>query len=185
MRLLQRDEASVTFELERREREVLIFLLRRYPVLDPGWHRIAAPSESERWAAEQEMLTEAMTAAQRENRSRLKRFIAAQLAPPSAEEVDEAAAAPRAVRLTLEEVEWLLQMINDVRVGSWVRLGCPEESAMHTPDLAARGMTEYTAMEIGGLVQSILLTVLDHDGEDGEDDEDQGDAGQGDLPETR
>ena len=47
-----------------------------------------------------------------------------------------------------------------MRVGCWVRLGCPDESEMHTPTLAARNVTDYTAMELGGLIQSVLLAAL-------------------------
>ncbi len=151
MKLLKSDAEALTFELDRRERELMVFLLRRYPVLDPAWHQIASPGDRAALAAEQEMLTESMTAEQVENRGRVEKFIESRL------DIDRQAP----VRITRVEAEWLLRVINDVRVGCWVRLGAPDESAMHTPALAARSVTDYTAMELGGLVQSILLAALD------------------------
>lgn len=151
MKLLKCDAEALTFELDRRERELMVFLLRRYPVLDPAWHQIASPGDRAALTAEQEMLTESMTADQVENRREVERFIERHM------NLD----GQGPVRITRLEADWLLRVINDVRVGSWVRLGAPDESAMHTPELAARSVTDYTAMELGGLVQSVLLAALD------------------------
>ncbi len=151
MKLLKSDAEALTFELDRRERELMVFLLRRYPVLDPAWHQIASPGDRAALAAEQAMLTESMTEEQLANRRKVERFIGSHL--------DLERQGP--VRITRLEADWLLRVINDVRVGSWVRLGAPDEAAMHTPELAARSMPDYTAMELGGLVQSVLLAALD------------------------
>ncbi len=171
MKLRRRDALALVFELDRRECEVLGYLLRRYPVLDPQWHQIARPEHLGALKAEQEMLTEAMTAEQSSNRRRVAIFIKERLGGGGDDEAELTGdgssgkgggtrASRRIVRIPREEADWLLQVINDVRVGSWVRLGCPEEAAMHTPALAAKSITDYTAMEIGGLVQSLLLEAL-------------------------
>ncbi len=53
--------------------------------------------------------------------------------------------------------EWLLQILNDVRVGSWHRLGAPEDldAARERPDeTAARNLA---LMEMAGMFQMALL----------------------------
>jgi hypothetical protein len=181
MRLLHRDAQGLAFELHPRERELVVFLLQRYPVLDPSYHQIATPEDRDAFTAEQQLLTECVTADQQANRQRIQEFIRTRLTPPPLEPhqpapkalppTSDASASPEPGRsqparetrlpLTYEEADWLLRMFNEVRVGAWVRLGRPGEGEMHTPELAARGAADYATMELGGLLQSILLRALD------------------------
>ena len=161
MKLLTRDAESLTFELDRRERELLAFLLGRYPALDPSYHQSAAPNDRDALAEAQQMLTESMTAEQQENRRRAAAFVRTRLTVPAPPAPGSPAPSRLSLRITLTEVDWLLRVVNDVRVGCWVRLGCPEEDALRAPMLAARNVTDYTAMELGGLVQSLLLAALE------------------------
>lgn len=181
MRLLHRDVEGLAFELHPRERELVVFLLQRYPVLDPAYHQIATPEDRDAFTAEQQLLTECVTADQQANRQRIQEFIRTRLTPPPVKSTQpapkkpastsDAPASPEAgpsasarntrLQLTYEEADWLLRMFNEVRVGAWVRLGRPGENEMHTPELAARGAADYATMELGGLLQSILLRALD------------------------
>src|SRR5689334_13376937 len=148
MKLLRRDAETLTFVLERPERELLTFLLRRYPVLDPAYHQLAAPADRDAWADAQRLLTETMTAEQQENRRRAEEFIRTRLtAPPTPaapapapaptptptptptpageaeateKNLDPPSAAPFLWRISLAEADWLLRVVNDVRVGCWV-----------------------------------------------------------------
>ena len=63
-------------------------------------------------------------------------------------------------RLLLQptEVEWLLQVLNDVRVGSWLALGEPDEDK--PPDLTPENFRYAVAMEVCGAFQSALLAAL-------------------------
>ena len=72
--------------------------------------------------ANQQLLDEALAEQRAENRRQLQ----ALLADPRRFAHTETGA-----RLSLSpaEVEWLLQVLNDIRVGSWVRLGSPDDKA--------------------------------------------------------
>ena len=63
-------------------------------------------------------------------------------------------------RLSLSpaEVEWLLQVLNDIRVGSWVILGSPEEKPA---ELNATTAPHFLAMEMAGYFQMQLLEALE------------------------
>ena len=56
------------------------------------------------------------------------------------------------------ELEWLLQVLNDVRVGSWLKLGQPDEN--QSPDVTPENFQFVLAMEVCGAFQSALLAAL-------------------------
>jgi hypothetical protein len=62
-------------------------------------------------------------------------------------------------RLSLSpaEVEWVLQVLNDIRVGSWIILGSPEE---RLPELNETNAPHVWAMEMAGHFQAQLLEAL-------------------------
>ena len=55
------------------------------------------------------------------------------------------------------EVEWLFQVLNDVRVGSWVRLGSPEGKPREVTIATA---PHFVAMEMAGYFEAELLEAL-------------------------
>jgi hypothetical protein len=58
------------------------------------------------------------------------------------------------------QFEWLLQVLNDIRVGSWVQLGCPELAPARLSELAAKNPIPFTAMETSGYFQMALLEAV-------------------------
>ena len=62
--------------------------------------------------------------------------------------------------LTPSELEWLLQILNDVRVGSWIILGSPEQ-AMEFKLLNEKTAADFWAMEMSGQFQMRFLEALD------------------------
>ena len=59
--------------------------------------------------------------------------------------------------LTAAQLEWLLQVLNDIRVGSWVRLGCPDMEQRAALNLTRTGARSLQAMHICGEFQLALL----------------------------
>lgn len=62
-------------------------------------------------------------------------------------------------RLSLSrvEAEWVLQVLNDIRVGSWIILGSPEGKL---GGLSARTAADFWAMEMAGYFETELLEAL-------------------------
>jgi hypothetical protein len=56
------------------------------------------------------------------------------------------------------DLEWLLQVLNDIRVGSWLALGEPEQGKL--PSLNQQNFRYLVAMEICGAFESLLLSGL-------------------------
>ena len=58
-------------------------------------------------------------------------------------------------------MEWLLQVINDVRVGCWVKLGRPELEPVRRKKLTADEARTMSALELSGFFQMVLLGAYD------------------------
>jgi len=57
-------------------------------------------------------------------------------------------------------MEWLLQVLNDIRVGSWLILGEPDEKQGKPIALNDDNARYYAAMEFCGLFQMMLLDAF-------------------------
>src|SRR5205823_394955 len=60
--------------------------------------------------------------------------------------------------LTAGEIEWVLQVLNDVRVGNWILLGSPEEHPRLTVNIEEVPLV--ATMELASMFQMDLLDAL-------------------------
>ena len=114
------------------------------------FHKLSQSRRLPEPEANQRLLDEALAEQRAENKKQLE----ALLADPRRFAHTETGG-----RLSLSpaEVEWVLQVLNDIRVGSWIMLGSPDEKRAElnegtAPDLAA--------METAGYFQMQLLQAL-------------------------
>lgn len=154
MRLLQVQRDRYVFQLGRRDQALLFGVLKLYPVTPASHHRITRADVPAPDSANQGMLDEAIAAHTAESKKRVGQF----LTNPA-----RFSAAEDGHRLTLEreEIEWLLQVLNDVRVGSWLMLGCPDPDAGGVPEVTSGNRRYFLAMELAGHFESVLLRALD------------------------
>ena len=162
MMLLRKRNAAFTFELKPGERILLLKLLRQYPLTPLSHHKIAHGAVTGKRAGEQQLLEEAMAAHQQALRQQVQDLLA-----PGRRFTkfgDQ-------YHLTLREaeIEWLLQVLNDVRVGCWVQLGCPEHEQLN--ELRQTNADANLLMEMAVLFQMVLLSALHPDDESPLDDE--------------
>jgi hypothetical protein len=62
--------------------------------------------------------------------------------------------------LSRAEAEWVLQVLNDIRVGSWIILGSPEGEI---EGLDAKTASDFWAMEMAGYFETELLQALNRE----------------------
>ena len=132
-----------------REKSLLLGLLKLYPRI-PAAHRLKRAQQLP--DSSQKLLDEALAEQRTENKKQIEAF----LAEPA--RFEQTAAGWR-FSLSRAEVEWLLQILNDIRVGSWINLGSPDEK---------RGMRllnketapDFWAMEMAGALQMQMLEAL-------------------------
>ena len=147
MKFLRVEDDSSVFQLDKGEKELLIILLRQYPVIPPAHHRLSkstAPAN----AANQKLLDDALAEQRKEN----KHLVEAFLADP--QRFSETETFCR-LKLAPTETEWLLQVLNDIRVGNWILAGSPEE--LPHSEFADWSTPEVWAMELAGDFQMSLL----------------------------
>ncbi len=140
MKLIRADKDRFTFGLGKREKGLLFQILQLYPLVPPAHHQLSKSGEGQADAENQRLLEEALAEQRRENR----RHVLAMLNEPT--------------RFRETDAEWLLQVFNDVRVGSWLALGEPEE--LEIPEVNQTNASYVLAMESAGYFQSALLDAL-------------------------
>ncbi|MBI3880311.1 MAG: hypothetical protein HY301_09650 [Verrucomicrobia bacterium] len=158
MKLVSRRGGRLAFQLGRPERRVLLAALALYPQLNAA-HQPLTRSKLRRKLAEAEaLLHEVRSDHQRENKKLVTVFIRDRLGGSEALPGEE----PFTLTLTRPEANWLLEVLNDVRVGSWVKLGEPEEDQLRKLAATPAKLRTLAAMEFCAFFQSALLEALDH-----------------------
>jgi len=150
MKLVRSTKTRLLFHLENREAHLLLQILRLYPRVPPAHHQLTRSGRLPDQEANQRLLEDALAEQRAENRKQ----VLALLADPR-----RFVRTKTAGRLSLPpgEVDWLLQVLNDIRVGSWVRLGSPEEKL---PEVNETTAPDFVAMEMAGYFQMHLLEAL-------------------------
>ena len=151
MKLVKATKGRLVFELGQREKRSLPQILKLYPCVPPVHHVLSKSGRLPDRAAGQQLLDEALA----EQRAESKKRVQALLADPRKFEHTGTSA-----HLTLShaEVEWLMQVLNDIRVGSWVILGSPDKKPM---EVTAANAAHFLAMEMAGYFQMQLLEGLE------------------------
>jgi hypothetical protein len=150
VKLIRTTKTRMLFHLGHWEAHLLLEVLNLYPCLPPAHQQLSKTGRVPESDADQRLLDEALMEHRTENRRQLQALLA-----------DRRRLAPTETggRLSLppSEVEWLLQVLNDIRVGSWVRLGSPDEKPVTLNEKTA---PHYRAMEGAGYFEAQLLEAL-------------------------
>ena len=140
------------FQMTMRDKHLFRQVLKLYPRMPPAHQQLTrtpAPPEDE---ANQRLLDEALAEHRAENKKLLDQLLADKNRYHETE---------TGCRLSLPpgDVEWLLQVLNDIRIGSWVRLGSPEPKLQMT-ELNTLTARDFWAMELSGYFQMHFLEAL-------------------------
>jgi hypothetical protein len=152
VKFLKADGDNLVFQIGKREKKLLTDLLKLYPLVPPAHHRIGGAPDAPDAEANQHLLEEALAEHRSENKAQLEAML---------REPERFQETPTGFRLSLtsSQVEWLLQVLNDIRVGSWILLGSPDEKRGKRLRLSMQNARYAWAMELSGHFQYILLTA--------------------------
>jgi hypothetical protein len=141
------------FEIGRREKSLLFEILQLYPLVSPAQYRLSKTAPADQFDDHQRLLEESLAAQRVENRKNVR----ALLNKPGRFQT-----APNGLllKITPVETEWLLQVLNDVRVGSWVALGSPDTEAGEQIPLNEESAPYIRSMEIAGAFEMVFLDAL-------------------------
>ena len=146
-------ERLLMFQIDTREEALLLAILRLYPVLENSHHRLSKDPKNA-GSAEQRLLEESMAQQRTAHRRKLDELF---LAP---QRYFKEAPGERRLVLMGDQFEWLLQVLNDIRVGSWVKLGCPDLEKKASVDLTRTNARYLHSMDLCGQFQMALLEAV-------------------------
>ena len=151
MKLLRSDPRGFVFLLREREKRLLLETLQLYPLIPASHHRLAKNGDSPEDEERQRLLEDALAEHRRDNRRQVQAML------NEAHRFQEMEGGFQ-LSLSAPQIEWLLQVLNDIRVGSWLALGEPEQG--QEPEPNKRNAHCFLALELCGFFESALLAAL-------------------------
>ena len=153
MKLIRITKGNFLFHLGKREKHLLTQVLRLYPRIPPATFRLSKSGKLPDGEANQRLLDESLAEQRAENRKTLHAF----LTDPHRFTDTESGSR---LSLSPSELEWLLQILNDVRVGSWIILGSPDQG-IEFKLLNEKNAADFWAMEMSGHFQMRFLEAIE------------------------
>ena len=141
------------FHISKREKVVLLSVLKMYPLLNGSYHRLSRSSKTT-GSAEQEWLEEAMEQQRKDHKKKLEQFF------DNDRRFFKDGKGDLLLTINGEQLEWLLRVLNEIRVGSWVRLGRPEMEDARKLQLNSEQTHFLASMELSGYFQAALLEAF-------------------------
>jgi hypothetical protein len=153
MKFVRARQQQLVFEIGRQEKALLFETLKLYPLVSPAQYRLSKTAPANQFNDHQRLLEESLAAQREENRKHLQALM---------NEPGRFQAAPKGLllKITRPETEWLLQVLNDIRVGSWIALGSPDTEAGEPIPLNEESATHIRSMEIAGAFETVFLDAL-------------------------
>ena len=153
MKLIRASNGKLLFHLSKREKHLLIEVLKLYPRILPAHQPLSKSLKVPNREANQHLLDEALAEQRAEGKKHLRAFLADE------QRFEEDQTGWR-LSLAASEPEWLLQILNDIRVGSWISLGSPEPP-LEIKLLNAKTAPDFWAMEMAGHFQVQLIAAME------------------------
>ena len=157
MKLLRHKPDQFVFVMAPSEQMLLAAILKIFPLVPVTHHRLSRGPDLPDAEANQQLLAESLAAQQTETRN----WVRALLAEPERFKVRPAGfhfAVSRA------ELEGLLQVMNDVRIGSWLALGSPETEAVAPLLVNEASVRHVQRMHLAAFFQTIFLAAVNQAG---------------------
>jgi len=153
VKLIRTKREKLVFEISLPEKRLLFEVLNLYPLITATHHRLSKTARPAKHDENQRLLEESLAAQREENRKNVR----AMLDKPGH---FQAAASGFQLALSGPEIEWLLQVLNDVRVGSWIALGSPDPEQGKKIVFNEKILPRFRMMELAGAFEMVFLDAL-------------------------
>ncbi len=157
MKVIRRNGDQFILQFARREYRLLREVLELFPRIPVSYHQLNPSADPAEAAADQRLLEEALAAQKNESRRQLQAWLKA------ADRLRKKEGTLQ-MKFSMARLDWLLQVLNDIRVGSWLRLGSPADP--YDLNLTQENTPDFVALEYCGFMQSVLLRSLNEEGGD-------------------
>ena len=153
MKLIRTRREKLVFEISLPEKRLLFEVLKLYPLVSATHHRLGRKSNIVQPNDHQRLLEESLADQRKENRKNVQ----AMLDKPGH---FQTTASGGQLTLSGPEIEWLLQVLNDIRVGSWIALGSPDPEQGKTTTFDEKTAPHFHMMELAGAFEMVFLDAL-------------------------
>ncbi len=150
MILLRREDHHRVFFISPQEKTALLALLNLYPLVPASHQAPEKHGDSPRLAESRQLLLESAQFMQERHRSWMEKHWVSGTRFQSSGSGFIFEASP-------DDTERLLQILNDIRVGSWIALGSPDISALRQTQGAQAASPNFIHMELAGYFQMGIL----------------------------
>ncbi len=117
---VDRQGEDFEFVLTTIEKDLLVQILNLYPRTLANPNRLTLPTTGHELEESRKLLDESLTASRKQARQKLDRWLGSSSRFASAENGFR-------LRIDGRDLEWFLQILNELKIGSWMRLGAPDE----------------------------------------------------------
>ena len=155
MNVTRQEDGQFELRMEEEEWRSLCQLLSQYPLTPADHHSLNSKNnpdpglkESDQW------LRDSVSKHQTDRELQIKQWI------QGIEPVDSDEGHLYPVLFDAERADWLIEILNDLRVGSWMSLNCPAPETLSDKSPDSEEWPRIWIMEVSGMNQSILLQAL-------------------------
>jgi hypothetical protein len=151
MKLVKQKDGLWQYHLAQNEADVLVGLLKKFPFTKIDPVKISKTDKHPKARERGKLLNESLA----EHRKELKKLALDLIRPDKFKQQEKG----WLMTLSLEERETMLQILNDIRVGSWRALGEPDDLHSKAPQTDAKDLTYRSLMDLAGYFECGLLTT--------------------------
>jgi hypothetical protein len=150
MKRIRSTQEYQVFQLSAQERRLLLEVLKLYPLIPDSHASLNKAGDAEAVAEHQAFLREALAEQRKHHQHQLKTLLS---------DPQWFTRSAHGYQLTLNDAqqEWLLQVLNDIRVGSWLKLGEPEEKDRRKLILNEENVRYVMAMDLCAMFQMAIM----------------------------
>jgi len=150
MKLLKQGEAGWKYGLEQKEGMLLRALVKEFPLTAATAVKITRTGTDSKSAERERLLNESLAGHRQELKRQAGKLLAANL---------KTGKNGWQLTVNVSEREILLQLFNDIRVGSWHALGEPENLDTLPPDSSEADLRHHQLMHLAGYFEWKLLNL--------------------------
>jgi hypothetical protein len=162
MKLLRAGKVKMQFEIRHEEMALLRLVLGLYPLVPATHHRLSKGKQIPKPDENQQLLEDSLVAQRKQNRRQVEALL------KDEERFTKTETGCR-VSFSRTEIEWLLQVLNDVRVGCWLELGSPAEPVEIKPEMDPQTIRQLLVMDAAGFFEMNFLHAASRASSSGHD----------------
>lgn len=153
MRVFEKTDSALVFELGVAEADFLKQILSDYPLVADESRRFSAFADADEVRENTQLLQSGLREHTQTNRAKLRSWLAS---PETWKPLPDRTL----LSLKTEDGSWFLQILNDLRIGNWQKLDCPDQEELDSIEFARENAYPLLAMKVSGFLQTLILNAL-------------------------